>query len=235
MEKFSGEGHGNEAVRSKPTLAEMAYRKIRQQIMEYKLPPGMVVSERLLSESLGLSKAPIRSALIRLASDGLVSIASRQGIVITTPTLQDIIELFQLRVPLEVLCVRSIAGRLDDQQIARLNANLELYRSAAVSPPDSVNLDFDFHRLLCDFHGSRQLSRVLYHVYDALYREVRLAQMKYPTRVWSSLAEHEAVAAAVIAGDADKAENLLVEHLRFGERFVLSRGSSVTGEDGRSR
>src|SRR5262245_52193708 len=111
----------------KPTLAELAYRQIRQRILDSKLPPGMVVSERLLAERLGMGKAPIRSALVRLASDGLVSIASRQGIVISTPSIQDIIELFQMRVPLEMLIVRQISGALRDDQVDRLRENLARY------------------------------------------------------------------------------------------------------------
>src|SRR5262245_46999155 len=109
----------------KPTLAERAYGEIRRQILDMILPPGAVVSERILAERLEMGKAPIRSSLIRLASDGLISIASRQGIVISTPSIQDVIELFQMRVAMELLVVRQIAGTLKDDQIAQLRENLD--------------------------------------------------------------------------------------------------------------
>jgi DNA-binding GntR family transcriptional regulator len=212
----------------------VAYQKIRQLILNSVLPPGAVVSERMLAERLEMGKAPIRAALIRLASSGLVAIASRQGIVISTPSIQDIIELYQMRVPLELLNVRQIAGKLRDDQIARLQANLEEYRRLAETGPpvDSVVVDFDFHRLLCAFHGNRQLARALDHIFDSLYREIRLAQAWFPERIRISAEEHRAVADAVIAGDADRAEDLMRAHLRFGEQFVLSRGSTAYGSRG---
>lgn len=211
----------------KPTLAESAYQKIRQQILDFKLPPGAVVSERLLAERLKMGKAPIRAALIRLVADGFVSIASRQGIVISTPSIQDVIELFQMRVPLELLVVRQIAGRLRAGQINRLRANLDEYVEAAESPDsiDGVAVDFEFHRLLAEFHGNKQMGRVLDRIFNSLYREMRTAQAKFPRRIHDSLNEHQAVANAVIEGDAECAERLMKEHLRFGEQFVLSRGS----------
>lgn len=211
----------------KPTLAERAYQQIRRQILDSELAPGTVVSERALAERLGLGKAPIRSALIRLASDGFVSIASRQGIVISTPSIQDVIELFQVRVAMELVIVRHIAGTLNSEQVDRLRTNLEEYASLAetAAPVESVAVDFEFHRLLCEFHGSRQMERVLDRVFDSLYREIRAAQLRFPRRIWASVQEHQAVADAVIAGDAEQAETLMRNHLRFGEQFILSRGS----------
>ncbi len=214
---------------SRPTLAESAYQKLRHQILNAKLAPGAVVSERLLAARLRMGKAPIRSALIRLAADGLVSIAARQGIVISTPSIQDVIELYQMRVPLELLIVRQIAGTLRADQAARLQANLDEYKRLAetADPVDALAVDFDFHRLLCAFHGNRQMARVLHHIFDSLYREIRLAQERFPERVRVSAAEHQAVADAILEGDAARAEGLMKTHLRFGEQFVLSRGSSA--------
>jgi DNA-binding GntR family transcriptional regulator len=212
----------------KPTLAESAYQELRKQILDSRLPPGAFVSERVLAERLNIGKAPIRSALIRLASDGLVTIGSRQGIVISTPSIQDVIELYQMRVALELTIVRQIAGKLNAQQVERLRINLGEYQSLASVPDsagDAVAVDFGFHRLLCEFHGNRQMARVLERVFDSLYREIRVSQTKFPERIRISADEHRAVAMAIIAGDADRAESQMKNHLHFGEQFILSRGS----------
>jgi DNA-binding GntR family transcriptional regulator len=213
---------------SQPTLAEQAYRGIREEILNLQLPQGTVVSERLLAERMGLGKAPIRAALIRLAADGLVTIASRQGIVITTATIQDVIELYQMRVALELTIVRQIAGKLTAEQVQRLRANLDAFESlpmAHESVQEVVAADFDFHRQLCEFHGNRQMARVLDRVFDSLYREIRIAQTQFPERLRISADEHRAVAEAIVAGDVDRAEWQMKSHLRFGEEFILSRGS----------
>ena len=210
------------------SLTELAYQEIRRQILDLQLSPGSVVSERALAERLELGKAPIRSALVRLASDGLVSIAPRQGILISTPSIQDVIELFEIRVALELLVVRHLAGTLSEQQIDLIRANLDEYRVFAETGDsvDSVPVDFEFHRLLCELHGNRQMLRVLVQTFDSLYREIRLAQSKYPQRIWDSVKEHQAVADALIGGDASQAEGLMRSHLQFGQQFILSRGKS---------
>jgi DNA-binding GntR family transcriptional regulator len=166
-----------------------------------------------------------------LAEDGLVQIAARQGIVISAPSIQDIIELYQMRVPLELLVARQLAGKLKADQIARLRANLDAYASLvrAGDSTESVDTDFQFHRLLYEFHGNRQMARVLDRILDLLYREIRLTASRFPERGLDSAREHQAVAEAIIAGDAQRAEALLRDHLRFGEQFVLSRGSASHG------
>jgi DNA-binding GntR family transcriptional regulator len=138
-----------------------------------------------------------------------------------------------MRVPLELLIVRQIAGTLRDEQIGRLRKNLADYKRVAekADRTESMSVDFNFHRLLCEFHGNRQMARVLDRIFDSLYREMRLAQTKFPDRIWTSLEEHQAVASAIIAGDAERAEGLMKAHLRFGEQFVLSRGSASHGSE----
>ncbi len=210
------------------SLAERAYQEIRRQILDLQLTPGTVVSERALAERLELGKAPIRAALVRLASDGLVSIAPRQGILISTPSIQDVIELFEIRVAIELHVVRELAGTLSELQFEQIRSNVEAYREFADNgnSTDSVPLDFEFHRLLCALHGNRQMQRVLDQTFDSLCREIRLAQSKFPQRIWKSVEEHQSVADALIEGDAGRAEGLMRSHLQFGQQFVLSRGKS---------
>jgi DNA-binding GntR family transcriptional regulator len=219
--------------RQKPTMAESAYREIQRLILDSQLPAGTVVSERLLADRLGSSKAPVRAALIRLAEEGFVSIASRQGIVIRAPSIRDLIEMFEMRVALEALIVRSIAGRLSSSQVAQVRSAVDQCRRVAetadpndVISVESIAADFGFHRLLCEFHGNQQIARALERIFNSLYRELRTIQSKFPNRLWGNVEEHQAVADAVIAGDASGAERLMKAHLQYGEQFVLSRGTS---------
>ena len=209
------------------TLSERAYQLIRHQILHGELEAGTILSERMLTERLQLGKAPIRAAVQRLASERFLSVEPRRGIVISPQSIQDIIDLFEIRVALEQLVVRQIAGKLRTEQINRLRANLEEHRRLAqqCEPAETLSADFDFHRLLCDFHGNAHLVAMLSRILDALFPELRLSHEKAPKRVLDGVNEHERVAEAVIRGDAVEAERLMVNHLSFCQQFVMSRGA----------
>jgi DNA-binding GntR family transcriptional regulator len=206
------------------TQGEMAYQALRRQIQNSELQPGSILSERMLAERLRIGKAPIRVAVQRLASEGFISVESRRGIVVIAQTIQDVIDLFQIRQMIEKLVVRSIAGKLRPDQVERLQANLAEQRAVAgtLEPTELIETDFAFHRLLCEFHGNRHMLTILDRILDTLFRELRLAQVHHPTRVWDNLREHEEVAGAVIAGPPEHAECLIEGHLQFGEKFLMS-------------
>lgn len=209
----------------KPTKGEAVYQALRQQILTSALPAGATASERMLAERLDVGKAPVRVAIQRLAAEGFLTIEPRRGIRITEQSIQDVLDLFQVRILMEQLVVRKIAGRLRAPQVARLHENLRDYKAAA-SVPDidaMIRTDFAFHRLLAEFHGNRQLGLMLERTLDSLYREIRNT-MRVRHRAEERLGEHQRIVEALIAGDADAAERALLSHLRSGQRFVMSRG-----------
>jgi DNA-binding GntR family transcriptional regulator len=237
----------------KPTKAESVYQTLRQQILTSALPAGSSVSERVLAERLEVGKAPVRVAIQRLATEGFLTIEPRRGIRITEQSLQDVLDLFQVRILMEQLVVRKIAGRLRPPQVARLHENLREYQAAAAIwdrlPPEfstanghedrrapqqaagvpdidaMILADFSFHRLLAEFHGNRQLALMLDRTLDSLYREIRNT-MTVRHRAEERLAEHQQIVDALVTGDAEAAERALVSHLRSGQRFVMSRGDT---------
>jgi DNA-binding GntR family transcriptional regulator len=213
------------------TMAEQAYQRIRHQILHGELGPGMIVSERMLAERLQFGKAPIRAAVQRLASEGFLSVEPRRGIVVSPQSIQDVIDLYEIRLVLEQLIVRQIAGKLRPEQIERLRANLKEHQTVLEEsePAKTLAVDFEFHRLLCEFHGNRHLTVTLNRIYDSLFPELRLSHEKSPDRVREAVGEHQAIAAAVIRGDAADAERLMAKHLTSCQEFVMSRGVRRNG------
>ncbi|MGD9857012.1 MAG: GntR family transcriptional regulator [Planctomycetaceae bacterium] len=217
----------------KPTKGESVYQALRQQILTSALPAGAAVSERMLAERLDVGKAPVRVAIQRLAAEGFLTIEPRRGIRITEQSVQDVLDLFQVRILMEQLVVRKIAGRLRPLQITRLHENLQDYKAAA-SIPDldaMIRTDFAFHRLLAEFHGNRQLGLMLERTLDSLYREIRNT-MRVRHRAEERLGEHQRIVEALISGDGESAEQALVSHLRSGQRFVMSRGDALVMSGG---
>ena len=106
----------------RPILADVAYRRLKRDILTCQLPPGSRVSEQSLADRLGLGKAPVRTALAQLRRDGLVVSVPQVGYEITQVTLRDAAELFEAREVLEVAAVRRAVARVTADQLDRLEA-----------------------------------------------------------------------------------------------------------------
>ena len=102
-------------------LNELAYRTIKEDIISCALQPGEAISEAVLVARYELSKAPIRSALVRLRQEGLVISRGRMGNIVSPVTLRDVQEIFQLRLVLEVATIKLAAGNVDPARIRELN------------------------------------------------------------------------------------------------------------------
>lgn len=207
------------------TKSEVVYQELRKQILNSDVPAGSIVSEQILAEKLSVGKAPVRVAIRRLASEGLLSIEPRRGIRISEQSVQDVLDLFQVRILMEQLVVRQIAGKLSPLQIDRLRQNLVELRVASMDLDIDkvIESDFGFHRLLAEFHANKQLVWMLDRTFDSLYREVR-SSMLVRNRASESLGEHEKIYEAIVSGDADEADRCMVAHVQCGQRFVMSRG-----------
>src|SRR3954447_841086 len=97
---------------SDPSLREQAYTAIKAQILDSHYTPGSMVSETQLADDLNISRTPIREALRQLAINGLVEILPKRGIMISRLTLQDVLEVYQLREQLECFATRLASLRI---------------------------------------------------------------------------------------------------------------------------
>ena len=104
------------------TLWQRVHEHLRQEILDNRLPPGSELNEVALSQSLGVSRGPVREALGRLASEGLVTVRPRRGAVVTALSAQEFLAAYQLREALETLAIRLAVPRLGPDELARLQA-----------------------------------------------------------------------------------------------------------------
>src|SRR5262252_182499 len=100
-------------------LKEQAYERLKRGLLNNDYPPGSFLSERQLAENLGMSKTPVKAALERLESEGFIAVSPQQGIVVRELSVQEIADQYEIRAALESYAVRTIAGQLTEEQIAR--------------------------------------------------------------------------------------------------------------------
>ena len=208
---------------NKVLLKEQAYDELKALILAGEFASGSFLSERALADRLGMSKTPIRTALERLEQERFISISPQQGVVVRELTLQEIRDHYDIRVALECFVVKRLVNRLTDAQLEALDANLETMRRQIESGNDTYAMyaDADFHLLLGNFYGNHEISRVMQHQREKLYRVVTKLHENHPHRTRESLAEHLAIVEALKVGDGDLAADNMLAHLNNGRRLLI--------------
>ena len=208
-------------------LADRAYDALKSSLQSGKYPPGTFLSERQLALGLGMSKTPLKSALVRLEQEGFLRISPQQGILVREPSVQEIVELFDLREAIETFVVQRIAGKLGPNQIAHLRENVrkqaEAVRKSDVG--DATRLDTEFHMMVCGFLGNREMSQTLARMREKLHILILGNLTRRPQRLSTSYREHAAIAVALIKGRGSHAADLVRKHLDYGRNLVLGRES----------
>lgn len=206
-------------------LADRAYDTLKSSLQSGDYPPGTFLSERRLASRLGMSKTPVKEALVRLEMEGFLNISPQQGIVVREPSIQEVMDLFDLREALETFVVRRIAGRLETDQAARLRQNLKDQARASREKdiPAATRLDTEFHAMICEFLGNRELSQTLWRMREKLNLLILGNLSRNPSRVESSTREHAAIAGAILRGQGDRAAELVRRHLEYGRELMLRR------------
>ena len=204
------------------SLTDKAYHAIKQDILVCDLAPGADVTERGLGERYGLGKAPLREALIRLTHEGLLQAIPRSGYRITPITIQDVRDIFALRLLLEPAAARQAAGRIDEALLKELN---ELCRAGYTpgnreSESTFLRANRQFHVTIADASGNRRLARLLGQLLEETERLFHLG-LAVRDRTEEMKHEHEALVAALVSGDAGAAESATIEQIAAARDMVM--------------
>jgi DNA-binding GntR family transcriptional regulator len=205
------------------TLREQVLDYLREEILSNRLEPGTELNEVALASSLGVSRGPIREALGRLAAEGLVTAAPRRGAIVTKLTKQEFMDAYQVREALESLAIRVAVPRLTDDDKAELHRmSAEMRRLADA---DDANAFFEinrrFHEKLVRASGNRRLFEMHQQLLGQMGRLLRKSA-ELRGGLGESAAAHEAILEAVDAGDAERAGQLMAEHIEVPQRVLDS-------------
>ncbi len=218
------EGNGGEDVGAPAHGATVAHivEHLRDDILAHRLSPGERLVECDLTSRFAVSRGPVREALRRLAAEGLIEHAPHRGAMVRRLSPREIRELFQIRVEMELLAARLAAEAADANERARFAEEIHMIFDAAPRRA-AVYLDENaaFHEAIMRLADNRQLSElsmrlhlplIMAQVGDALTGEV----------LRSSVGEHRAIAAAILARDAAGAVAAMRAHLERAAAFAFA-------------
>jgi len=205
-----------------PNLIDQAYARILEAITDRTLLPGQRIRQNELAEKLGVSRQPVSHALHLLYRQGLVAESGRRGFEVTQLDPARIRQLYEVRGALDALAARLAAERVktDAAARARLEKALQAGRSIDRKTPLAklIALDVDFHSAIYRLAGNPAIGEMIAPQWPHMRRSMAtvLAELDYRDSAWR---EHEAIGAAILAGNAKAAELAAQAHaLTAGRR-----------------
>jgi DNA-binding GntR family transcriptional regulator len=204
-------------VRSRTRPADTSarvYEALRKKVVDCELRPGAHVNELALAAELKVSRTPVREALRRLVSEGLVTVVPNKGFFRQPLDIELIHSLFEIRLALEVLSVRLFCNRASDRDLADLRAQWQAARAAGagLAPADIVERDEAFHIAIARGARNQELVRLLGDL-NSRIRFVRTVAMERRALRKVTVTDHDAITAALAARDADRAAELMTRHI----------------------
>lgn len=206
------------------SLEEEVYDEILNSIISGEFQPGDSLVEARLSEQFGISKTPIREALIRLKRDGLVESAPHHKNRVTTPTEADVRQACEVREWIECRVAARCAEGSDEALLAKLRESIETAETAlrASDEPAYLQAIREFSELLVEAHGNRYASRVLNTMNNVLTFIANISRGTAGRRK-RSIDEHRAIYEAIAAGDSKGAAEATARHLHSIEADSLQK------------
>jgi DNA-binding GntR family transcriptional regulator len=190
------------------------YERLRRQIVTLDLPPGTALSENELASSLGVSRTPVREALILLAEEGLVRVFPKVGSFVSLVDVQAVADAQFLREAVELAALADLPKVLDAEVVDRLKKNLEAQAAAQDDFDDFFALDEAFHRDLMTLAGHGGSWAAVQEAKAHLDRARRLGAQADEAGLARFIADHRDIFAAASKSDGAAARRLLRSHLR---------------------
>ncbi|MDO5701805.1 MAG: GntR family transcriptional regulator [Lachnospiraceae bacterium] len=197
-------------------LREVVFFTLRRQILRGELKPGERLMEISLANRLGVSRTPIREAIRKLESDGLVVMIPRRGAHVAKITRQELRDVLEVRKSLDVLAISKAVSYMKDEELEELDYAENKFAGLVMDlDADITNLgeaDEHFHDIIYRGTGNRRLLQILDNLREQMYR-FRVEYLKDKEIRHSLVEEHGAIVEAIKKRDADEAVRLIELHI----------------------
>jgi len=207
----------------KQTRVSDAYVRLKDEIRSNRMPPGFQSPEPEIAVHLGMSRTPVREALIRLEAEGLVELIPRRGARVLPIRADDMREIYEILTALEPEAAAILAARrpsrndlkpledaTTDMEVALENDDLEAWAEA----------DNRFHHLLLELHGNRRMQSFVAALYDQAHR-ARIITLRMRDKPTKSTAEHREILGCLHAGNAAATRTAFRNHRERAAKELL--------------
>lgn len=196
------------------TYQQQAYDFVREQIITLGLKPGEYITDAQIAERLNISRTPVREAFQRLEKEGLLVNEARRGWQVYTLDIEDIHEIFDLKMYIEGMLARKAAECYDEGLRTDLQeALLEMKKVAEAQDADRwLQADIHLHNILFLMANNERAEKIVRNLNDQWHR-LRLGYVALQGRTRTSILEHEQFVQSVLAHNPDDAETQMRIHL----------------------
>ncbi len=203
-----------QALNAGVPLVDAAYQQIRQRILDNVWPPGHRALEQEVALALGMSRTPVREALMRLRNEGLVEVIPRHGMRVLPVSPSDMREIYEILTALECMAAELLARRRpsDAELKPLIDANKAMDKALKVDDLDAwAAADERFHAHFLELAGNRQLQATVLNYWDRAHR-ARMFSLRLRPKPVNSTREHMQIVERLRAGDADGAARVTRAH-----------------------
>ena len=197
------------------SLADRAYLAIRDRIVSLELAPGALIDERALVDELGMSRTPVREAIMRLAQERLVEVYPRRGMFVTGVDVRELARLSEVRSVLEPEAARLAAARATDAERAGLSALVDEIMAA----DDLMGLDERIHRAVYRAAHNDLLEATLEQYYVLALR-IWMIAIDRAHELEEAVEAHRALLEAIQEGDGERAAETMRSHVENFEQAM---------------
>ena len=210
------------------SLSDIVRAEMERDLLSGRLAPGTVLDERSLADRFGVSRTPVREAVLFMAAQGLVNVIPRVGVVVPKLGIKELLGLLEMLAELEGVCAKFAAKRMDTTQREEFRAALKACRAAAKADDHKRYGDANarFHAAI--YAGARN-EWAAHQVKALRLRCAAYQQSRFdlPGRLLRSLDEHEKIASAIDSGDPEAARMAMQEHISVGGQDFAEFVSSL--------
>ncbi|MBI9050329.1 MAG: GntR family transcriptional regulator [Anaerolineaceae bacterium] len=206
----------------KVSLSKQAYQVIKQDIVTCTLSPGQLIGQAELTTAYEVGITPIREALRQLAQEGFVQSVPRLGYIVSLITIQDVEEIYEMRMLLETAAVRMAATRATDEQLKSINHEVDFTYTYKDTKSYSKFLDYnaEFHHQIALASGNQRLVGMIDKTLNELNRVFHLG-LDYRDSAEEMHMDHTLLARALSERDADAAEHAIHREVTRSRERVL--------------
>jgi DNA-binding GntR family transcriptional regulator len=206
------------------TVTSTVASLIKQRIISGDLPGGHQIKQEAIAAELGVSRIPVREALVQLEAEGLVVIHTHRGAVVAELTIEDAVDIFDARILLEPFMIKCAIERATDRDVADVRSTLAAYHQGvknSASPAELSRLNWALHTAMSRPAARPRTLAVLQSLYGSADRYLRL-QIDEKTAQIRAVDDHDALTEAFAVRDAAKAAKLLKKHIVEARDDVIS-------------